>query len=172
MKKIMILFAILAAGIGPGYAQNILVLEKADSKKSFKYREGDKIELRTRDSVAYKGLVTAVKDTVIVVNFSQEVRIANIAQITRPRWLVSIASKVLLIGGAGLIVVQALNGMLSEAGGMSETVLYSGVAAVAVGALMIPFDKSRYVIAPGKWKLKILEVEKEFKYQKNKPINF
>jgi hypothetical protein len=172
MKTLVPAILFFLASTAGVFAQNILVLEKQDFKKSFKYFQGDKIDLRTADSVNLKGQITAIKDTVIMLNFYTEVKLNNIAQVNRPRWLVNILSRVLIIGGAGLILIEAANGILNERGTMNEVVLYGGVAAVAVGALSIPFDKAKYPIAPDKWRLKILTADKEFNYQKNKPITF
>jgi hypothetical protein len=152
--------------------KNVLVLEKPGNKKSFKYFEGDKIELRTKDSLTVKGLVSAIKDTVIVINFYTEVRVSRIAEIQRTRWGVSILSKILMAGGAAMVLVESINGAISSDGNINMNYLYYGAGAAAAGALLIPLQKSHYVIAPEKWKVKILPVDQQFNYQKNKTIQF
>ena len=153
-------------------AQNVLVLEKPGNKKNFKYFLGDKIELQTKDSINMKGTITAIKDTVIVLDYYTEFSVSKIKQVSRTRWGVSILSKILMIGGAGLVVVEGINSAISSSGNLNNNILYIGAGAAAAGALLIPLQKARYPIAPDKWKLKILEVDKQFNYQKNKPIKF
>lgn len=173
LKNLMIAVFLTAACSVPALAQkNILVLEKPGNKKNFKYYEGDKIELRTRDSLMIKGMISAVKDSLIVLDFYTEVRIKNIAEVQRPRWGVNILSKVLMIGGIGLIALEAINGAVSSSGNINTNTLYLGAGAAGAGALLIPLQKSHLYIKEGQWKVKILPIESEFKYQKNKTIQF
>jgi hypothetical protein len=172
MKKSIFVFVFLFVALTAVMSQNILVLEKPGIKKNYKYNKGDKIELRTADSVSVKGMITAITDTTIILDFYTEIKIRHIIQISRPRWGVSILSSALLYGGIGLLVVEALNGALSNSGTINSNVLYGGAVAAAAGALMFPLHKARFPITKDKWRLKVLEVEKEFNYQKNKPIKF
>jgi hypothetical protein len=171
MKKIIIAALFLLAPLIPVLSQNILVMEKAGFKKNYKYNQGDKIMLKTKDSVNVKGMITTISDTSIVLDFYTEIKLRNIIQVNRTRWGISILSKALLIGGAGLVIVEAVNGVINGTG-INTNVLYIGAGAAAAGALLYPFDKSRYTIGPDKWKLKVLQIEKNFEYQKNKPIKF
>jgi hypothetical protein len=171
MKKIALWSMLVLVTLQPVISQNILVLEKPGVKKNFKYKEGDKIDLKTRDSITLKGMITSIKDTLITLNFYTEVRLHNVMQVTRTRWAISILSKVLLIGGAGMIIVEALNGAISNTPS-NTNFYYYGAGAAAAGALTYPLEKARYPIGPDKWRLKVLVVEKEFNYQKNKPVKF
>jgi uncharacterized ubiquitin-like protein YukD len=173
MKKILIVALLLFSIIGPALAQkNVLVLENLGTKKNVKYYEGDKIELRTSDSVSVKGLISAIKDTVIVLDFYSEIAISKVVEVQRTRWAISILSKILMIGGAALVVLESVNSAISSSGSLNMNTLYIGAGGAAAGALLIPLQKSRHTIAKDKWKLKILPMETEFNYQKNKTIQF
>lgn len=173
MRRVILLVALLLLINATGFAQkNVLVLEKPGNKKSYKYFEGDKIELQTTDSLSFKGMITSIKDTVIVLDFYTGLEINRIKEVHRTRWAISILSKVLMMGGAGLIVVEAVNSAISTSGSLNTNYLYYGAGAAAVGALLIPLQKARYQIASDKWKIKVLQIDKEFNYQKNKTISF
>lgn len=172
MKKIFLLVVLSLITASSVIAQrNVLVLENLAKAKSFKYFEGDKIEIQTTDSVTVKGMITAIKDTSIVLDFYSEISLHKIKTVYRTRMLISIVSKVLMIGGAGLVILEAVNGAIN-ANSLNENVLYTGVGMTAAGALMIPFQKAKYPIGPDQCRVKILAVDKEFDYQKNKTIKF
>jgi hypothetical protein len=173
MKKTFLVISLILISVVLCSAQkNVVVLEKPGNVKNFKYFEGDKIEIQTTDSLEVKGMITAIRDTSIVMNFYTEVSINKIKTVYRTRWAVSILSKVLMIGGVGLVLVEAVNGAISSNGNMNENYLYIGAGTAAAGALLIPLQKAKYHIAPDKWKIKILPIDKEFQYQKNKTIQF
>jgi hypothetical protein len=173
MKMILTLFAILGLTCGSVWAQkNVLVVEKSGNVRSFKYFEGDKIEVHTTDSLELKGMITAIKDSSFVLDFYTEVSLSKVKTVLRTRWAISIISKVLMIGGAGLVIIEAVNGAISSNGSMNENSLYIGAATAAAGALLIPWQKARFDILSAEWKIKILKTEQDHNYQKNKTIRF
>jgi hypothetical protein len=173
MKKILLLVSLVLISFTALFAQsrNVMVLENLAKGKNFKYFEGDKIEVETTDSVTVKGMITAIKDSTFVLDFYSEISIHKIKTVYRTRALISILSKVMMIGGAGLVILEAVNGAISSSS-MNENLLYTGVGITAAGALMIPFQKAKYPIGPGQSKLKILAIDTQFDYQKNKSIKF
>ncbi len=173
MKKVFFILLLSFIAAAPVVAQkNVLVLENLAKKKNFKYYEGDKIELKTTDSLVVKGMISAIKDTVFVLDFYTEISVRKVMSVQRTRWAVSILSKILMIGGAGLVILESVNSAISSTGNMNMNTLYIGAGGAAAGAVLIPLQKAKYNIAPDQWKIKILPVETEFNYQKNKTIQF
>lgn len=173
MKNILIIALLSLCTLVPTMAQkNVMVLENPGNKKSYKYYEGDKIELKTSDSITVKGLISSIKDTVFVLDFYTEIAVSKVMEVQRPRWAVNILSKILMLGGAAMVILESVNSAVSSSGNMNMNYLYIGAGAVGAGALLIPLQKSHHTIAPDKWKLKILPMETEFNYQKNKTISF
>lgn len=173
MKKIVIGFILALVLTTPSLAQkNVMVLENPGNKKSFKYYEGDKIEFRTTDSLLVKGLISSIKDTTFILDFYTEMSVRKVMEVQRNRWGVNILSKLLMVGGVGLIALETINGAVSSSGNININTLYIGAGAAGAGALLIPLQKSHHRIGPDQWKLKILPMEGQFNYQKNKTIGF
>lgn len=173
MKKIALAVFFFLAMISLAPAQkNVLVLEKQGNKKNFKYYEGDKIEFRTTDSLMMKGMISSIKDTTITLDFYSEISVKKIAEVQRQRWAINILSKVMMIGGIGLVALEAVNGAISTSGDINPNTLYLGAGIAGAGALLIPLQKSHLYVGPEQWKIKILPAESQFNYQKNKPIQF
>ncbi len=173
MKYISVLLLVVLSGLMPVSAQkNVLILENQATKKMFKYYEGDKIEVRTTDSLTVKGMISAVRDSAVVLDFYTELRLDKIREVQRNRMIVNVLSKVLMIGGVGLVAVVGISEAVAGTGNLNMNLLYAGAGGAAAGALLIPLQKSHHYIGPTQWKLKVVPVEKDFNYQKNKTITF
>lgn len=163
MKKMILAFALVFSILAPALAQkNILVLERPGNTKNFKYFVGDKIELVTIDSLTRKGVISAINDSVFVLDYYTEVPLKSVAQIQRDRWALKILSRVMMIGGVGLIALEAVNGAISSDGNINPNTLYAGAGIAAGGILLIPLRKSHYYISPDQWKIKILSANTQF----------
>jgi len=165
MKNILIIALLSLFTLVPAMAQkNVMVLENLGNKKSFKYYEGDKIEIKTSDSITLKGLISSIKDSVFVLDFYTEISVRKVIEVQRPRWAVNILSKVLMLGGAAMVILESVNSAVSSSGNMNMNYLYISAGAVGAGALMIPLQNSPHGIAADNWQLMILPMENRFNH--------
>lgn len=75
--------------------QNIFVLEKPGTIKNYKFELNDHIKLRTLSTdTTLSGRINSISDSSLIVNYSNEVRINDIATIYRKRWGFGILQKV------------------------------------------------------------------------------
>lgn len=168
MKKYLGLLLLLMMGwAGTASAQkNVLILENQAREKIIRYYEGDKIEVRTSDSITLKGMISSITDSAMVLDFYTEVKLTKVREVQRNRMFVNVLSKVLMIGGVGLVAVVGISEAVSGSGNLNMNLLYTGAGVAAAGALLIPLQKSNHPIGPEQWNLRVLPVDKDVYYPK------
>jgi hypothetical protein len=138
--------------------QKLLVLEKAGTAKNFKYKTGDKIRLETvRDNLVFSGKITEIKDSSIIIESYNEIKLREISQVFRERSLMRLFSGAAISGGLFYLSLDAVNGILNNDSPViaKNTLIASGIL-VGTGLIMRQFFFRKFETKE-KWRLKILD---------------
>lgn len=157
--KFMIL--VMAFFILPSFlliGQKLLVLEKAGTIKNYKYKLGDEITVETkRDKLVFSGSLTEIKDSTIIVEYYNEIKLTEISRVLRKRELLRIFSGAAITAGVFYFSLDALNGIINnDSPIIAESTLIATGALIGSGLLMRPFVVRKYDLED-KWRLKILD---------------
>jgi len=138
--------------------QKLLVLEKAGTVKNYKYKLGDEISVETKhENLVFSGSLTAIKDSTIVVEYYNEIKLAEISRVLRKRELFRIFSRAAIYAGVFYISLDALNGLINnDSPVIAENTLIATGALLGSGLLMKQFV-IRKIDLEDKWRLKILD---------------
>lgn len=148
-----LLFTSLVFGL---FSQNILLVEQPGTVKNYKYYAGNNISLKTKDGLVIKGPINIIKDTVIIVDFTNEVSINDIAIVYEQRTLVSLGSALLIGGSAMYLTLDLINGGNKGKSFSENQSWHISLAILAAGIGMRFFAKKKMKIEKGKWRIKIL----------------
>ena len=157
--SIILIIAFLISTAGVLTSQNILVLEKAGAGKKHLFQVRNNISLKTESSQKrIKGTITQILDSSIVINYSQEIQITDIAAIYRKRWGFSLLQNVLIAGGVLYTTLSLLNGTINNDDPLvpSKTLKIGG-GMILAGILLTPLNTRKHPIEMTRWKLKILD---------------
>lgn len=104
------------------------------------------------------GYITAITDSSIVINYSNELIVSDITAVYTKRWGFQFLQKLMLISGVTYLVLSAGNGAVN---GDDEIVSQETLAIcgglIAGGLLLIPLVTRIHDIENGKWKIKLLD---------------
>ncbi len=154
MKTIFILFLF---GISLGlFSQNILLVEKPGTVKNRKYFAGDYISLKTKEGIKISGPINIIRDTNLIVDFTNELSLNDIAMVYESRTLVNITSSVLIIGSAMYAGLDLINGGSSGKSFSNNQGLQISMAILATGIGMRFFAKKKMRLDKDKWRVRIL----------------
>lgn len=152
LGALAILFSIEIMG------QKLLVLEKAGTAKNYKYKTGDKIKVETvRDNLVFSGEITEIKDSSIIINSYNEVKLREISRIFRERALMRLFSGAAISGGLFYLSLDWVNGIINNDSPIiaKNTIIASGIL-VGTGLIMRQFFYRKFETKE-KWRLKILD---------------
>ncbi|MCX6245505.1 MAG: hypothetical protein NTU98_12495 [Bacteroidetes bacterium] len=157
MKRIFIL-AFLAASLA-GYAQQkTLVVEKIGTSRRYAYRSGDDIKIQTRkDHRILKNYLWISSDTAIIVGVRTMVPLSDIGAVYHPTYLPKLMTNLLLIAGAGYIILDSFNNLINHELVIEQNTLIIGGSLIAAGVLLIPFHQKKCRIGVH-WKVKVLDI--------------
>lgn len=159
---VTLLFILLASF---SFAQTFMVLEKMGTKKRYIYYIGQKIEYQLIDQKSYdRNLITTILDSAFVsrrdtIPFSS-IHAINIKN-KRNAGIINTAGPTLIIAGASLLAIDAINrGLIQEGGytwdtgiGTASTIL------VTIGALIMVLKKDRIILNnKGWWRLRKADI--------------
>ena len=140
-------------------AQNIFVLERPGTIKNYKFYSGDNIQIRTiSGDTILSGTITLVKDSSLLINYSNEVMIGDIAAIYRKPWGFNFLQYLSLLAGTAYLGISTINGLINSDVPIvpKETLIISG-SMIVFGVALIPLTTRKYVIDKEKWRLVILD---------------
>ncbi len=157
LKYLTLLFLLFSIS---GIAQNILVLEKASRRKSFQFREGDRIKVFLQpDSIFVSGRIAYITDSAIV--FERNGFAAPVSQIQvayTKRWGFGYLSKLFLKAGIGYAIVGGANQVISgKQNDLFRYPLLIGGGLVAVSFLIKPLAIRKHKIYNHNWRVIILD---------------
>lgn len=158
LLKYLVIFILLFSL--KGYTQNVLVLEKANKRKSYQFREGDKIKVFVApDSLYLEDRIARIKDSSIVLQRSYyDIPLENIQIVYTKRWGWGFLSELFMKAGIGYAVVGGINQAISgREKDLFKSPLIIGGGLIAAGALFIPLKKHKHKIEYGHWRLVILD---------------
>ena len=113
-KGIITIF-LLTLLVSTAGAQRVLLVEKPGTFRNYKYFVGDEIMLRTWPSgLKHGGIIHEITDTSILINFDEEIMIADIEKVLRHRWALGLTSKATRIAGAGYVVLDVVNNAINN----------------------------------------------------------
>lgn len=152
LDALAILFSIEIMG------QKLLVLEKAGTAKNYKYKTGDKIKVETvRDNLVFSGKITEIKDSSIIIESYNEIKLREICQVFRERSLMQLFSGAAISGGLFYLSLDGINGIINNDSPIiaKNTIIASGIL-VGTGLIMRQFFYRKFETKE-KWRLKILD---------------
>jgi len=138
--------------------QKLLVLEKAGTVKNFKYKIGDEISVElVRDKIIFTGPITEIKDSGLVIDYYNEVKIREISKIFRKSKFLRYFSRASITAGIFYFSLDAVNGVINnDSPVIAESTLIATGALLGTGFLMRQFVVRKYALND-KWRLKILD---------------
>ncbi|NOR87352.1 MAG: hypothetical protein GQ527_07070 [Bacteroidales bacterium] len=138
------------------FSQNMLLVEKPGTVNNQKYFAGDHISLKTKNGLMISGPINIIRDTNIIVDFTHELSLNDIAVVYKPRKLVRLGSSALIAGSAMYMVLDFANGGSKNLSFSENKSLQTSIVILATGVGMLFFTKKKMRIADEKWRLKIL----------------
>ncbi|HPE55837.1 MAG TPA: hypothetical protein P5514_08335 [Bacteroidales bacterium] len=143
-----------------GSAQNVLILEKANKRKLFKFKEGDRIKVYAEpDSIFVSGRIAYLTDSSIYFeNSPYEIRISQVQVAYTPRWGFGFLSELFFKGGIGYALVAGANRAIS--GDQPDLLKYPiliGAGLVATSFLIKPLATHKHKIYDHSWRIAILD---------------
>ena len=140
-------------------SQNILLLERSAKYKNFKFYEGNQIHVKIKtdsSDLHVRGIINAIYDSSIIVNYNNIIMIKDIKMVYRPRLWAKLLSISALIAGTGYLALDAFNRAINHQYPVldQQTVITSGII-IGAGLILIPFRERWYKIGE-KWELKAL----------------
>ena len=143
-----------------GSAQNVLVLEKANKRKSFKFREGDRIKVYVEpEGIIASGRIAYITDTSFYFEENgYEVPISRIREAYTRRWGFGFLSELFLKGGIGYAVVGGVNHAISgNQPDLLKYPLFIGGGLIGTSFLIRPLAKRKHKIYDHSWRIIILD---------------
>ena len=141
------------------FSQNMLVLEKSNMRKNFKYYEGDHIAIGIKGDSLITGTLTACYDSLIIIDNIFRLSISDIKFIKGSRGAFGFFSELFYKAGIPYFIITTINRSVNHDQPVftnSNLIISSSLIAAAV--LSHIFATKRYQINKGKWKLKVLEM--------------
>jgi len=140
-------------------SQNILLLESTVKYKNFKFYEGHDIHLKVRidsTSLHVKGVINAIYDSSIIVNYNNIILLKDIEVVYRGRMWTRILSYSAIVVGTGYLVLDSFNRAINKEYPIfdEDTMVTSGII-IGFGLLLIPFREHHYKIGK-RWEVKTL----------------
>ena len=140
-------------------SQNILLLERSARYKNFKFYEGNQIHVKIKtdsSDLHVRGIINAIYDSSIIVNYNNIILIKDIKMVYRPRFWAKLLSYSALVAGAGYLALDVFNRAINHQNPVfdQQTVITSGII-IGAGLILIPFRECWYKIGE-KWELKAL----------------
>lgn len=139
------------------FSQNMLLVEKPGTVKNHKYFAGDYISLKTKDGVKISGPINIIRDTNLIVDFTNELSLSEIETVYKPRKLVQLSSSALIAGSLMYTGLDLLNGGSSGKSFSKNAGLQTSLAILATGLGMQFFTKKKMHIDNEKWRIRILK---------------
>jgi hypothetical protein len=161
IAKLFLLF-FLCVLFSDTQAQRILLVDKPGKFKNFKYFVGSEIRLRTNpDGIKHRGTIHVITDTSIIINYDDEIMIADIERIMRTRKGLPFLSKTSRILGAGYLLLDMVNnGINSEPTIVDETTVIISASLVAFSYALVPLHY-RQMKRGNPWRIQVLNMSLE-----------
>ncbi len=139
-------------------AQSILVIEKSDHSKNYKYRVNDRIVLQIKKSkTPVHGDISRINDSVIILDYLVPVALKDVEYVFRPYWIKRWLPQFLTTAGLGYIALDVTNNIIVDVGPvLNPHVLLTGGILTAAGLVVAFWPDKRYAI-PGKWNYKVID---------------
>jgi len=136
-----------------------LLVEKTSKYKNYKYFVGDDIIVKTAPyDEKHQGTLHEITDTSILINFDNEIMLEDINMVLRPRWGISLLSKITRIAGAGYFVLDVVNRSINnQSPVVDQTTAIISASMIAFGYALVPLQKKR-MKRGDKWRIKVLNM--------------
>lgn len=150
---IVSLFMVFSLGL---FSQNMLLVERPGTVKNYTYFAGDYISLKTKDGVKISGPINIIRDTNLIVDFTNELSLNDIEVVYKTRTLVKMGSSLLITGSALYIGLDLINGGSKGKSFSENESLQISLAILATGIGMSFFSKKKMSTKKEKWRIRIL----------------
>jgi hypothetical protein len=157
----ILVLLILLTGSSGLFAQKFLLLERPGTVKNYKYEQGNKIiVLKKGDHKKISGELNRINDSVILIDYLFEVKIADIEHVYKVRWISGFMTELGLKAGLGYFVIDVTNHIISNNYPVFEPstlTITGGLLATAVAFHLIRLRK--FDIGEN-WRLRVIDFNK------------
>lgn len=154
--RTLYLFLILALSQGV-FAQTMLVVERPGTVKNQIYQAGDFISLKTKEGLKISGPINIIKDSTLIVDFVNELKISEIDLVYKARAIPNIFGNAFIGGGIMYLGLDWVNGGLKNKNLIEDTGFLSSMGFITTGIILKVFSKKKMEIDGKKWRIKVLK---------------
>ncbi len=153
----MVAFGVLLSLVaGDLSGQNYLMIEKIGTSKRYPYLEGDFINLLTISKhQRLRNYLWSIEDSSIMVGTNYTVRLNDIKSVRREVYFPKLLSKITLIAGGMIIVLDVVNNLINGLPVFNQTTWIIGGSLIGAGLILIPLYHKNLKIG-FKWKVKVI----------------
>ncbi len=158
-STLLVLFLLFSL---PATAQRILLVEKPGTFKNYKYFTGDMITLRISGQEGrLSGSISVISDSSLLIDDGQEVMLADIDRVLRPRWGLGVLAGASRIAGVAYLSLDVVNHAINDEPDILDrnTVLISA-GLVAFSYALYPLRYKRMTIGEP-WRIQVLDMSWE-----------
>lgn len=138
-------------------AQKVLVIEKVGRGRYFSFKEGDRIQLRTKTGqFRIQEEIIQVNDSSILVRGNYQIQLGDISYIEKVFRSRKSNGILLIVAGGALVTITSINNGLHNKQVLDPVYLSIGAGMAAAGGLWYSLGKRKYWVG-NKWKLKVLD---------------
>ena len=138
------------------FSQNMLLVERPGTVKNYTYFAGDYISLKTKDGLKISGPINIIRDTNLIVDYTNELSLSDIEVVYKPRTLVKLGSSFLIAGSSLYLGLDFINGGSNGKTFAENESLQISLAILATGIGMSFFSKKKMSTKKKKWRIRIL----------------
>jgi hypothetical protein len=141
--------------------QNTFLVEKIGSSRKYAFHTGDFLKIRTKEKKAIvKSDIYHLTDSSVTIGPKTIIPVSDIGAVYKNYHFPKLMSNFLFIGGAGYIILDAVNNLINNKQVFVPQTLAIGGSIMLVGVAIVPFWQRKIPIGV-RWKVKILEINVE-----------
>jgi len=135
----------------------MLLVEQPGTVQNSKYFAGQHISLRTTKGIKISGPINIIRDSTLIVDFTNELALSDIEIVYKRRTLVSLLSSGIIAGTALWIGLDLINGGSKGKSFSENQSLHIGMGLLAVGIGLQFLKNKKMDVTTEKWRIRILK---------------
>lgn len=160
MYVLVLLLALLAA-CPELFSQRILILEKPGTVKNIKFKTGDELIIcKKGEKKKISGEINKINDSVLLINYVNEVYIRDIEFVYKPRGLSGFMSEIGYKAGIAYLLLDITNRLIQAESPVfvNSTMIISG-SLIATALLFRSYRLRPYKLGDN-WRLRVIDFDK------------
>lgn len=159
-RKLVLLLIVLLMLSEGNLAQRFLLVKRTDKYKNYKYFEGDIISLSAfDDSLNVSGSITCITQKVIIIGDKHSIPISQINSISRPRRLLSFASKGIVLLGLTYFTLTGFNRTINHESPIYDKTSLLTSAGLLAGSYITGLFSRRKIVPGENWEIMMIDLE-------------